>query len=183
MHAVLMNPLVEAVVNVLKTMAFTEPKPGQPFVRKRPEPLQGDVTAVIGVTGSMRGSIALSFTEAAILLTVTQMFGEQVSEISPEVEDVVGELCNMICGNTRRTLEGQGYHLQGALPMVINGKGHRISSAVQGPAMIVPFTIGDNARLFVEACFEDPRPRAGAGVATNTHESGEGVEARPMVVE
>jgi chemotaxis protein CheX len=154
MNVVFINPFVEAVVRVLKTMAFTAPKPGEPFLKKRPELSQGDVTAVLGLTGAVKGSVAVSFTEAAILQTVTNMFGEQVNEISSEVEDAVGELCNMICGDARRALESQGYHLQAAIPTVISGKGHRISHSVPGPTLVMPFTIDSDATFFVEVCFE-----------------------------
>jgi chemotaxis protein CheX len=154
MNVILIKPFLEAVVNVLKTMAGTDPKPGSPFLKQRPELSQGDVTAVLGLTGSVKGSVAVSFTEAAILQTVTNMFGEQVNEISPEVEDAVGELCNVICGDARRTLESQGYHLQAAIPTVISGKGHRISHSVPEPTLVMPFTIDRDATFFVEVCFE-----------------------------
>jgi chemotaxis protein CheX len=154
MNVVFINPFLEAVVNVLKTMAFTDPKPGKPFLKKRPELLQGDITAVIGLTGSVKGSVAVSFTEAAILQAVTNMFGEQVNEINAEVEDAVGELGNMVCGDARRALERHGYNLQAAIPTVISGQGHKITHSVPGPTIVMPFTIGDSATFFVEACFE-----------------------------
>jgi chemotaxis protein CheX len=155
MNVVFINPFLEAVVNVLKTMAFTDPKPGKPFLKKRPELLQGDITAVIGLTGSVKGSVAVSFTETAILQAVTNMFGEPVSEINAEVEDAVGELGNMVCGDARRVLESQGYNLQAAIPTVISGTGHKITHAVPGPTIVMPFTIGDSATFFVEVCFEN----------------------------
>jgi chemotaxis protein CheX len=102
MNVTFINPFLGAVVNVLKTMAFTDPTPGKPFVKTSNELSQGDVTGVIGLTGPVKGSIAVSFTEAAILHVVSNMFGEPLSEINCEVEDAVGELSNMICGDARR---------------------------------------------------------------------------------
>ena len=155
MNVTFINPFLEAVVNVLKTMAFTEPTPGKPFLKKKSDVSQGDVTGVIGVTGPVKGSVALSFTEAAILHVVSSMFGEECREVNSEVEDAVGELSNMICGDARRMLEGMGHPFQGSIPSIISGKGHKITHIVPGPSIVMPFTVGGGASFFVEVCFED----------------------------
>jgi chemotaxis protein CheX len=158
MNVTFINPFLEAVVNVLKTMAFADPQPGKPFLKKRCELSQGDITGVIGLTGPVKGSLAVSFSDAAILHVVSNMFGEECTEVNSEVEDAVGELSNMICGDARRILEGLGYQFQGSIPAVISGKGHKITHSVPGPSIVMPFTIGDGHPFFIEACFEASQP-------------------------
>jgi chemotaxis protein CheX len=155
MNVAFINPFLEAVANVLKTMAFTEPKPGKPFLKQRGTQSKGDITGVVGLTGPVKGSVAVSFSGTAILQVVSNMFGEQFTEINREVEDAVGELSNMICGDARRTLAEQGYQFQGSIPAVITGAGHKITHSVPGPSIVMPFTIDGEHTFFVEACFED----------------------------
>ena len=155
MNVKLMNPFLEAVVNVLKTMTFTEPTPGKPFLSKKAEPSCGDVTGVVGLTGKVNGSVALSFSEKAILHVVSNMFGEACKEIDAEVQDAVGELSNMICGDARRLLAEGGMIFEGAIPTVITGKEHQITHSVPGPSVVVPFSLGEHGSFFVEICFED----------------------------
>ena len=157
MNVEFINPFLEAVVNVLKTMAFTDPKPGKPFLKKKGEPSQGDITGIVGMTGPVNGSIAVSFSEPAILQIVSTMFGEAVTEINEEIQDAVGELSNMISGDARRMLAEKGYQFGASIPTVITGKDHRINQTVPTLSLVMPFTIGENYPFFVEACFEDDR--------------------------
>ena len=149
------DPFAEAVVNVLTTMAFTTPHPGEVFQKEHDEPSQGDVTAIIGLTGPVNGSMSISFSENAILQIVSNMFGEACKAIDGEVQDAVGELCNMISGDARRALGEKGIQFQAAIPTIVCGKGHRISHAGSGPSTVVPFQVGEDALFFVEICFDD----------------------------
>ncbi len=156
MNVDLINPFLEAVANVIKTMAFMEPKAGKPF-RKRPDdPPRGDVTGIIGMTGPVNGAVAVSFSEQAILQLMSNMFGETCQEINGEVQDAVGELTNMISGDARRALAEKGYDFKAAIPTVIMGTGHRIVHAIPGQSVIMPFALEQNAPFFVEVYFEDP---------------------------
>ena len=157
MNVEFINPFLEAVINVLKTMAFTNPKPGKPFLKKKGEPSQGDVTGIVGMTGPVNGSIAVSFSEQAILQVVSNMFGEDFKELNGEIQDAVGELSNMISGDARRMLAEKGYQFEASIPTVITGKDHRISHIVAAPSLVIPFTIHGDHPFFVEACFEDDR--------------------------
>ena len=154
MNVEFINPFLEAVVNVLKTMASTEAVNGKPFLKDKDEPAEGDVTGVIGLTGPVNGSLALSFSEPAILEVVSNMFGESASEIDGEVCDAVGELTNMISGDARRKLEEKGHSFQAAIPTIIRGPNHKISHSIPGPTVVIPFTIGGDKAFFVETAFE-----------------------------
>lgn len=151
------DPFVDAVTNVLTTMAFTTPQPGTAFKRnhRQPSESEGDITAIIGMTGLVNGSMAISFSEKAILHIVSNMFGETCEEIDGEVRDAVGELCNMINGDARRTLEGAGMSIFASIPTIVSGKGHHITHSVAGPSTVIPFSVGADAPLFIEVCFDD----------------------------
>ena len=80
MNVAFINPFLEAAVKVLQTMAFTEPQVGKPFLKGKTPVSQGDITGIVGLTGDMNGSLAVSFSEAAILQVVSNMFGEAFKE-------------------------------------------------------------------------------------------------------
>ena len=155
MNVEFINPFLGAVVNVLKMMAFTNAVAGTPFVKQKAQPSQGDVTGVLGLTGPVNGSIALSFSEAAILEVVTNMFGEAFKEVNSEVQDAVGELSNMVCGDARGVLESKGYAFQGSIPTVISGAGHSITHSIPAPSVVIPFTTDQGHAFFVEVSFEE----------------------------
>lgn len=138
MDVKIINPFLVAAIHVLKTMASVEPTPGKPFLKKDSSAL-GDVSAVLGITGDARGSMALTFTEPCIKAIVSNLFGTPVTEFNEEVTDAVGELANMICGDARRRLGEQGISLQAGIPTIIAGKGHSITHINSGPRLAVPF--------------------------------------------
>jgi len=159
MDVTFINPFLEAAVNVLQTMAFTETQVGTPFFKGKTPLSQGDVTGIVGLTGNKHGSLAVSFSEAAILQVVSNMFGEACKEMNDDVRDAVGEITNMICGNARRILAEQGHPLQAAIPTVIDGKGHKICHPFPGPVLVIPFVVGEEGRCFLEVCLAESDTR------------------------
>jgi chemotaxis protein CheX len=153
MNADFINPFLEGTITVLKTMAFVEPKAGKPFLKKSEKAI-GDVSGIIGMTGSAKGSLALSFSEKCILKIVSNMLGEEYTSINGDITDAVGEITNMISGAARQDLEKQGYTVRAAIPTVISGKSHQISHVLGGPSIIIPFDI-DEGSFVVDVCLAD----------------------------
>lgn len=154
MNAELINPFLEALRHVLNTMAQLEVTSGKPVV-KPDDVAQGDVTGLIGMTGEQaRGSLALTFSEQAILDISRRMLGEESQTIDATVTDLVGEITNMVTGGAKRLLADKGYHFNLAIPAVVSGKNHRIIHQTRGRKIVVPFTTEAGA-IYVEICFEE----------------------------
>jgi chemotaxis protein CheX len=149
------NPFLEGTTEVLKTMAMMAPTVGKPYVKKGNQ-AKGDVSGIIGMTGSARGSLALSFSEKSILMIVSNMLGETYTEINDEVRDAVGEITNMISGVARKKLESQGYNILAAIPTVVSGKDHAIIHVLGGPSIIIPFEVSSSA-FYVDVCLDHTR--------------------------
>jgi chemotaxis protein CheX len=66
---------------------------------------------------------------------MSNMLGEEYTEINEENKDGVAELCNQIYGNGRISLNEKGFGLGSAIPTVIYGENHKISHAAQGPIL------------------------------------------------
>ncbi len=152
MDVQLINPFINATVNVLSTMAFVNPQAGKPYLKKD-NMAKGDVTGIIGITGEANGTISVTFDKGSILQVVSNMFGEEMGDINNEVADAVGELTNMISGQARRELEGQGKVFQAAIPSVVTGPNHVIQHITKGPKIAIPFTI-EQGVFTIEVCLD-----------------------------
>ncbi len=147
------NPFIEAAVHVLNTVAFTKAEFSKPYLKKD-KVARGDVSAIIGLTGDVKGTISVSFTEKSILTIVTNMFKEEVTELNDEVRDAAGEIANMISGQARQKLEGLGRNLKAAIPTVIIGKNHTITHITDEKIVAIPFN-SNNGEFTIEVCFEE----------------------------
>jgi len=152
LRAEFINPFLEATVSVLRTMARLEPVPGKPYIKKGAS-ATGDISGIVGITGETEGSLCISFSKECILLIIGRMLGEEQKEINEEVKDAVGELTNMISGDSRRRLEEIGHHFLGAIPSVISGQGHEVKHITKGPILSLPFST-QAGNFTVEVCFK-----------------------------
>jgi len=134
----IINPFINATLNVLETMAFIKSESGKPYLKKD-DIVQGDVSGVVGFTGETKGTVFITFDESSILKIVSNMFGEEITEINNEITDAVGELTNMISGQARKELEEVGEVFHGAIPSVVAGKNHELISLTKGPKIAIPF--------------------------------------------
>ncbi len=152
MDVTIINPFLNATLNVIETMAFVKAKAEKPYLKKD-NVAQGDVSGIVGITGAVRGTVSITFDEFSILKIVSNMFGEEMKEINHEISDAVGELTNMISGQARQEIEKTGKILQGAIPTVITGKNHKLISMTKGPKIAIPFKT-DTGSFTVEVCLE-----------------------------
>ena len=146
------NPFIEATLHVLETMAFTKAEGGKPFLKQN-QVAQGDVSGIIGLTGDVKGTISVSFTEKSILPIVSSMFGEEMNELNDDIKDAVGELTNMISGQARQKLAKINLNLKAAIPTVIMGKDHTISHITDQKIIAIPFHT-DSGEFTIEVCLE-----------------------------
>ena len=155
MNVEFVNPFLNAILNVLSTMAMIEAEAGKPYVKANKTAL-GDVSGMIGMAGDkVKGSFAITFTEKCILHIASQMLGEEISTVDDTVRDLVGEITNMVSGGAKRELSEKGYKFEMAIPSSITGKNHTITHKTTGAIIVVPFTIQEIGDFFVEVCFEN----------------------------
>jgi chemotaxis protein CheX len=145
------NPFLSATINVIKTMAFVEAKPGKPY-RKTDRIATGDVSGIIGLTGDNEGTLSITFSQSCIEAILTNMLGEKISGIDDDVRDAVGEITNMISGDARRVLDDEGIKLSAAIPTVISGVNHTISHISSATTIAIPFDT-EHGPFTVEVCF------------------------------
>ncbi len=154
------NPILESVSNVLTTMAHVEATPGKPYVNTDRTAI-GDITGLIGITGTLTGVISVTFDTSTILRIVNNMLSEHYTSIDNNIADAVGELTNMITGQARLHLSKEGMKLQASTPSVVIGKGHVLSHISPSPILAIPFATPDGP-LAVEFSMEIAQPQTPA---------------------
>jgi chemotaxis protein CheX len=149
------NPFLSATVNTLKVQAQIQTEPGQVYVKKPKEFIQGDISGVIGiVSDSFNGSVVITFPEKVFLKIISNMLGEEYTKIDNDIVDGAGELTNMIFGQAKVVLNEKGYGIKTAIPSVVSGKDHSLSGLTKGPVVIVPFST-EFGPFFVEICLSN----------------------------
>ena len=132
------KPFINATKDVLSMMAGIEAEPQKPYVKKGLL-AEGDISAVVGITGTYQGTISLSFSKECAFGVVRGMLGDDIEDLVQDSRDAVGEICNMISGQARAALVAMEIVLQGSTPSVIVGDNHSISHACGVPVVAIPF--------------------------------------------
>ena len=148
----LAKPFVQATINVLSSMTGLSPVPGKPYVKKT-DKAQGDVSAIVGITGCKSGAVALSFSQSCAIALVKGMLGDAIEDIIADTRDAVGEITNMISGQARATLSEMGLPLQGSTPSIVFGANHSLSFPGQVPTVAIPCETAYGAST-LEFCFQ-----------------------------
>ncbi len=152
MNVKYINPLLESTVTVLSTMAMVDVTHGKPSLKSDAHPL-GDITGMIDLAGKdAQGSLAISFSTAAILDITEKMLGETVDSINDTVIDVVGEITNMITGSAKRIYSEQGMEFDLTRPSMTIGTDEPLQHSVNGNPILLPFHT-DAGKFYVELCF------------------------------
>jgi len=149
MNVEFINPFLESTIKVIETMAFTKVTPGKPSI-KQGNKSWGCVSGIIGLASEqLTGNLILSFDKPSILGIVGGMLGEELSGITPDVVDAVGEITNMISGGAKATLSEKGHKFDMATPIMLVGKDVEITQLSKGPVITIPFRT-DKGEFVVE---------------------------------
>lgn len=154
MRADFINPFLHAMINVLRTMCNLQPQVGKPIL-KEDNIARVVVTGFIDLMGEKTaGSMAISFSEPVAIDLVERMLGERPTKINSTVEDLVGEITNMVSGGAKKILSEEGYNFYLSQPVTFVGEGHKILHSVYGPKILIPFHV-ESGDFVVEVCFRE----------------------------
>ena len=141
------NPFVNATLNVFETMAQTKAIRKELFLKKDYK-MYGDISGVMGLSGTASGSVVISLTnKLAKILVGRMLMDENVAD--SDVRDGVGEIINMISGQAKAALANTKHHFALSLPTVVSGHGHEISHKKGTPCIVVVFQ-AENEKLAIQ---------------------------------
>jgi chemotaxis protein CheX len=98
-----------------------------------------DVTAVIGISGELCGSIYLSMAEATALKLISTIIGQETSELDELGQSGIAEMANVIAGTAGILLAEENVSTTINPPLVLIGRGARLST-VEIQRLVVPLT-------------------------------------------
>lgn len=149
MDVAIINPFVEATLEVTRTMANTKSTVGKPTL-KQGNQADGEVTGFIKLSGTEHnGSLAITFNQDAILLVYERMLGEKITSLDDSALDLAGEITNMVCGGAKARLEQKGYDFSLTQPTILTGSEYTIDHPGNCPVITLPLEL-EQGKIFIE---------------------------------
>lgn len=121
-----LHAMKEAIQEIAETMLFVDIIPGLTEYARCT--VGADVSAVIGYSSALKGSMRLAGPQATVLKLAAALLGEERDTLDKEMEDGFSELANMIAGGVQTRVEGDLGTIRMSPPVVISGKNHQVSS-------------------------------------------------------
>lgn len=140
MDASIINPFLNATINLFYEMFLIEPTYGKPFLANPAGNHRWEISGVIGVVGSHEGIVVLRVTQlmAEKLLSRSGLQITDPDEIPQLLNEMIGEFVNIISGNALGALKGRDVAL--TPPFTAQGTNHSISWPSKTPIIGVPFS-------------------------------------------
>jgi chemotaxis protein CheX len=139
MKAQYINPFLEAGRMVLSMVCGVEPKVGKIYLRTSPFSAN-DLIIIIGVTGKIKGQVHFLLSkEDAKGIASYMMGGMEVKELDEIAVSAIGEIGNMVMGNTSTIYAQKGLQIDITPPTILTGDSIEISSKT--PAISVPMDL------------------------------------------
>ena len=133
------TPFIDAVQSTFQEMFGLKTQALTPFLVKKDEVLDWDISGIIGIAGEARGMVVLSFPGNMAQEITTLLTGTAKDSLDEDVTDTVGEVVNIIAGNAKKGLEE--FKLMISLPSIVQGRHHQVSwPSSPIPIISIPFT-------------------------------------------
>jgi chemotaxis protein CheX len=96
-------------------------------------PLVADLTVMVGISGKLRGVLSLHCAADSACLWASRMLGMELREFDQNVRDGIGEMCNMVAGHFKSSLDNHlGDKCMISTPTVISGTDYQLHSLSGG---------------------------------------------------
>lgn len=154
------RPFIDACKNIFTTMVSSTLEAQKPQI-KSDSTSRGDITAVIGLSGELekdgkktpyKAMLVLAFPYETYFKVASIMLSETYTTYHPDIQDLGGEIVNMIMGNAKRDLKSLGYSSNMAIPSIIEGRGHSIKYPAGTTVVLIPFE-SVHGPLYMELCY------------------------------
>jgi len=147
------NPFIKATLTVLEMLGMTGGKFGKPSLSDLHFPNTAFLIQV-GVTGGMKGQVILGLTEEkAKYVASVMMMGMPVNELDEMASSALGELGNMIMGNTSTIFSTMNIIFDITPPLSMHGD--RLKVQAETRAIKIPILINDEETLGIYVCITD----------------------------
>ena len=144
------NPFLISSISIFESMAQTKLSVGKP----EPGILSFESSTFIiqvGVTGQMKGQVLLAIpTENAKKIASNMMCGMPIEELDEMSRSALGELSNMVMGNTATLFSNQGIIIDITPPLSMSGS--RLIMQADTQSVRVPMLVEGDEFLSIYIC-------------------------------
>jgi chemotaxis protein CheX len=152
MDVKLVNPFVEAFVNVMPMLGFQDVKKGNLSLKGK-ELNSSGVLIIVGIVGSVRGNVVYSFSmEDAKKIASTMMMGMPVSELDDMSKSALSELTNMLTANAATSFSNMDMLIDISTPTLLHGT--NISVKMSSDQVLCIQLIANDIPIDVNISFE-----------------------------
>ncbi len=95
----------------------------------------------VSFAGKMTGTLYLNLTENLSKVAANCVLGSDVEQPQDQVNDIVGELTNMITGNFKSKMANRGYNCTLSIPTVMRGRKISIDSVHPSVSLMNSFNV------------------------------------------
>lgn len=135
------NAVIKATTNVLVQFGVTDVKMEKACHKAPTDCFSGEISSVVDIKSrSFKGFLTISFDKASYLEVVSTMLMEEQTDLTPDNQDAVGEINNIIFGNAKAEITNFGIEL--TVPKVLIGKDQHVTCPEGSAAMMIPFSTG-----------------------------------------
>ena len=121
------NPFIQAASEVLESEVGGESQRGELRLHKSAVTTD-EVTAIVGVTGTVTGLVLYSMSEATAKAILSRTMHQDFTEFDMLAQSGIGELGNVITGRAGVLLSEAGYPSNLTPPAVVVGKGSMVTT-------------------------------------------------------
>jgi chemotaxis protein CheX len=126
MNVEYINPFLISLQNVLSMLFGIKPKIGKIYLKN--SSFQ-DYTVNIELKGEINGIFSLVINDDTVKKIASRMIGQTISQIDSLSISAIGELGNMIAGNTCTLYSKKGLHTNISTPKVVKGEDEMLKKA------------------------------------------------------
>ena len=149
----LIAPFLESTKEVFWTMVSMEIRRKEVFIKQGYE-MYGDVSGIVGLSGSTTGMCALSMpaTLAESAVRAMTMTPNDEVLVESEIRDGVGELVNMIASGAKTKLSNTMYTFNMTLPTIISGGKHEVFHRSRTSCIVIVFENINQNTFALDVC-------------------------------
>ena len=126
MDAKLVNPIIDAFMEIMPQMGFPIPKRQRIYLQDR-NVISNGVVLVVGFTKQMQGKVIYNMTtDTAKYIASTMMMGVPVTKFGELVQSALREMSNMLTARAATNFTELGLEVDITTPELIIGEDHTI---------------------------------------------------------
>jgi len=137
-HEELGRYLAQSVLEMFSTMFASGVTLGASDRADELAPCHG-FSAIVGLGGSVRGSVVFQCSAPAARRFTELMTGEAPGPGDQLLQDGVGEIGNILAGGLKKQLDSTGVNVSISVPTVVEGKPHQVSASGNTPWTVLSF--------------------------------------------